>query len=66
MIAYAVTTHCRLVSVKCRSRPIVGSETLTIVASMIVMKYETANNANARQRLIFGDVDVIGPPGEVW
>jgi hypothetical protein len=36
--AYAVTTHCRLVSVKCRSRPIVGSETLTIVRSMIVMK----------------------------
>ena len=32
VIAYAVTTHCRLVSLKCRSRPIVGSETLTIVS----------------------------------
>ena len=60
--AYAVTTHCRLVALKCRSRPIVGSETLTIVRSMIVMKNDTANSANARQRLIFGDVDVIGPP----
>ena len=65
MSAYAVTTHCRLVSLKCRSRPIVGSETLTIVRSMIVMKYATASSANARQRLIFGDWDVIGPP-VVW
>ncbi len=64
MIAYAVTTHCRLASVKCRSRPIVGSETLTIVRSMIVMKYETASNANARQRLIFGDVESLGLQGE--
>ena len=47
---------------KCRSRPIVGSETLTIVRSMTVMKNDTANSANARQRLIFEDVDVIGPP----
>ena len=52
--AYAVTTHCRLVSLKCRSRPIVGSETLTIVRSIIVMKNDTASSANARQRLIFG------------
>jgi len=29
--AYAVTTSCRLVALKCRSRPIVGSETLTIL-----------------------------------
>jgi hypothetical protein len=29
------------------------------------MKYVTASNANARQRLILGDVDVIGPP-VVW
>ena len=50
--AYAVTTHCRLVSLKCRSRPIVGSDTLTIVRSMIVMKYATASSANARQRLV--------------
>jgi hypothetical protein len=63
--AYAVTTHCRLVCEKCRSRPIVGSETLTIVRSIIVMKNATANSANALQRLIFGDVDVIGPPA-VW
>src|SRR6266508_5223534 len=60
--AYAVTTHCRLVSEKCRSRPIVGSETLTIVRSIIVMKNDTANSANARQRLIWGDWDVIRPP----
>src|ERR1700733_3445201 len=63
--AYAVTTHCRLVTPKCRSRPIVGSETLTIVRSMTVMKYDTASSANARQRLTFPDEDVIGPP-EVW
>ena len=66
MSAYAVTTHCRLVSLKCRSRPIVGSETLTIVRSMIVMKYATASNANARQRLIFSDRDVIGLLRWVW
>src|SRR5207237_2288953 len=47
---------------KCRSRPIVGSETLTIVRSMIVMKYATANSANARHRLTFEDVGFIGPP----
>src|SRR5581483_2150330 len=65
--AYAVTTHCRLVALKCRSRPIVGNETLTIVRSMTVMKNDTANNAKARQRLIFADVDAIGPPGtEGW
>jgi hypothetical protein len=28
---------------------------------MIVMKNDTANSANARQRLIFGDVEMIGP-----
>src|SRR5919198_1100711 len=63
--AYAVTTHCRLVWEKCRSRPIVGSETLTIVRSMTVMKNATASSANARQRLIWGDWDAIGPP-VVW
>ncbi len=60
--AYAVTTHCRLVWEKCRSRPIVGSETLTIVRSMTVMKNVKASSANARQRLIWGDCDVIRPP----
>jgi hypothetical protein len=30
--------------------PIVGKATLTIVRSMIVMKYETASTENARQR----------------
>src|SRR6516164_2614391 len=63
--AYAVTTHCKLVSEKCRSRPIVGNDTLTIVRSMIVMKYATANSANARQRLILLVVDIIGPP-VIW
>src|SRR5205085_5396152 len=63
--AYAVTTHCRLVWEKCRSRPIVGSETLTIVRSITVMKNAKASSANARQRLIWGDWDVIGPP-VVW
>jgi hypothetical protein len=29
---------------------------------MIVMKYDTASRGNARQRLIFGAVDIIGPP----
>src|SRR6185312_12271322 len=61
--AYAVTTHCRLVCEKCRSRPIVGSDTLTIVRSTIVMKYATASSANARQRLTWVGGDVIGPPG---
>src|SRR5579859_7183537 len=56
--AYAVTTHCRLVWEKCRSRPIVGSETLTIVRSMTVMKNDKASSANARQRLIWDDCDV--------
>jgi len=28
--AYAVATHCRFVAAKCRSRPIVGSDTLTM------------------------------------
>ena len=60
--AYAVTTHCRLVWEKCRSRPIVGSETLTIVRSMTVMKNATASSANARQRLIWDDCDIIRPP----
>jgi hypothetical protein len=32
---------------------------------MIVMKYDTANSANARQRLTVGNEDVIGPP-VVW
>jgi hypothetical protein len=54
-----------LVSEKCKSRPIVGSETLTIVRSMIVMKNDTASSANARQRFTCGDADVMGPPG-VW
>src|SRR6266576_1813433 len=47
---YAVTTHCRFVSLKCSLRPIVGKATFTIVRSTIVMKYETASTANARQR----------------
>src|ERR671935_3018828 len=64
--AYAVTTHWRLVSEKCRSRPIVGSETLTIVRSMTVMKNPTASSANARQRLIWSDWDVIRPPVVWW
>ena len=37
----------------------------TIVRSMIVMKYATANSANARQRLILLVVDIIGPP-VIW
>jgi hypothetical protein len=53
--AYAVATHCRLVSLKCRSRPIVGSDTLTIVKSTVVMKYATASRAKARQRLLGGE-----------
>src|ERR671934_854819 len=48
--AYAVTTHCRSVSEKWSLRPIVGRATLTIVRSTIVMKYETASTAKARQR----------------
>jgi hypothetical protein len=59
---YAVTTHCKLVSLKCRSRPIVGSETLTIVRSTVVMKYATASNANARRRLMGEEMDVTEPP----
>ena len=61
---YAVTTQSRLVSAKCSCRPIVGSEVLTIVRSIVVTKNATASNANARQRLVW-DGDVIGPP-EVW
>src|SRR5919204_610051 len=48
--AKAVTTHCRFVSEKWSLRPIVGSATLTIVRSTIVMKNETASTAKARQR----------------
>ena len=57
--AYAVTTHCSPVALRCRSRPIVGSETLTIVKSTIVMKYAAASSENAPHRLKFRDVDVI-------
>ncbi len=47
-------THCKFDSEKWRSRPIVGSATLTIVRSTTVMKNETASTANARQRRIWG------------
>src|SRR5260370_5978140 len=36
----------------CSARPIVGSETFTMVRSTIVMKYETASTENARHRRI--------------
>jgi hypothetical protein len=35
---------------------------LTIVRSITVMKYATANSANARQRPVFRDGGGIGPP----
>jgi hypothetical protein len=50
--AYPVATHCKLVSLNCRSGPIVGSDTLTIVRSIVVMKYDTPSNANVNQRLM--------------
>src|SRR5439155_15949024 len=43
-------THCRFASEKCSLRPIVGSATLTIVRSTMVMKNATASTANALQR----------------
>jgi len=51
-----------------RSRPIVGSDTLTIVRSITVMKNATASSANARQRLIRAwlfqnEWEVSGNPG---
>jgi hypothetical protein len=61
----SATVAIELVSEKCRSRPMVGSETLTIVRSTTAMKNATASSANARQRLIWGDRDVIRPP-VVW
>jgi hypothetical protein len=45
-----VTTHCRSGSAMCSLRPMVGSATLTIARSAIVMKDATASIANARQR----------------
>jgi len=40
----------------------VGSETLTIVKSMVVMKYDTPSSANAYQRLLcrFGVMPCLG------
>ena len=51
MIAYAVTTHCRLSREKCRERPIDGSATLTIETSSTVMKNAAQTTASAFQRI---------------
>src|ERR1700722_333832 len=48
--AYAVTTHCRSDSAKCRLTPSAGSATLTMSRSTAVMKYARASSENARQR----------------
>jgi len=45
---YAETTHCRSDPEKCSFAPMVGSETLTIVRSTMVMKYATTSSAKAR------------------
>jgi hypothetical protein len=49
-------------------RPMVGSATLTIARSMIVMKNETASTANARQRWSWGtgSVVIIVFPAAFW
>src|SRR5262249_7218755 len=49
-------------SEKCRARPIVGSETFTIVRSTIVMKNEVTSSANARQRRTCGTDSVLMVP----
>ena len=48
--AYALATHCRLESVKCRSRSIVGNATLTIETSMISMNCVAVSRMSAIQR----------------
>jgi hypothetical protein len=60
VIAYAVTTHCRLSREKCRERPIDGSATFTIETSRIVMKNAAHTTARAFQRN--GSSSLIGPP----
>ena len=47
MIAYAVITHCRFASEKCRDFPIEGSATLTIETSRTVMKNAAQTIASA-------------------
>ena len=49
--AYAITTHWRLASEKWSFLPIVGSATLTIETSRIVMKNAVPTTASATQRL---------------
>ena len=57
--AYALATHCRLESVKCRSRSIVGSATLTIDTSMMSMNCVAVRRISAIQRRGSGVSDDI-------
>src|SRR5437762_5726297 len=58
--AYAVTTHCRFPRVKWSFSPIVGSATLTIDTSRIVMKNAVPTTASAHQRRGSGSVTANG------
>ncbi len=50
----------------CSLRPMVGSATLTIVRSTIVMKNETASTANARQRRTSFMLRLTAGAADIW
>ena len=50
MIVYAISTHCRLLSLTCSEFLIDGSATLTIETSSTVMNIATQTRASASQR----------------
>src|SRR6478672_10040327 len=66
-MAYAVITHCRLVSEKLSFVWIVGSATLTIDTSRTVMKKAAPTSASAVHRLGSSSTWLIAvPPRGAW
>ncbi len=61
LIAYALSTHCKPCSEKCRPTPIEGSATIVIVPSRSTMKNAPHKSAGARQRCGSRTADATRP-----